>query len=256
MPVVAQSTDGVRHDYGDDRLLRERGLMLSYRQLGLPEKPVAVAGLPAKQAAALCAGTPPELATTGAAAPLFALAAMAERGLAGTLLAVEQAAAVAAEVAGLKAVVSRCEPAARALPKTRVTPGPEIPISLPAYERAWDSKLRWEAGKCTACGTLAFPPRYRCLECGDEASSEPEALPRTGTVYTQVSIHLPVPGLATPYSLAIVELDGVGVRSLVQVSGDRAVQIDDRGELVFRRVAVRSGVPDYGYSFLPEGVLS
>ncbi len=30
------------------------------------------------------------------------------------------------------------------------------------------------------------------------------------------------------------------------------VDIGDRGRLALRRVAVRSGVPDYGYAFEPE----
>ena len=39
----------------------------------------------------------------------------------------------------------------------------------------------------------------------------------------------------------------------VQVTGAEpgSVQIGDRGEMVLRRVAERSGVPDYGYSFSP-----
>ena len=37
-------------------------------------------------------------------------------------------------------------------------------------------------------------------------------LPRTGTVYTSVSVHMPVPGLRTPYALVIIELDEVDVR--------------------------------------------
>jgi uncharacterized OB-fold protein len=73
-------------------------------------------------------------------------------------------------------------------------------------------------------------------------------------VYTLTTVHVPVPGLASPYSLAVVQLDGVDVRSLVQVTGDGGdtTDIDDRGRLVLRRVAVRSGVPDYGYAFVPE----
>jgi uncharacterized OB-fold protein len=71
-------------------------------------------------------------------------------------------------------------------------------------------------------------------------------------------INVPVPGKATPYSLAIVELDEVGVRVLCQITGRAAdeVAIGDRGELVFRLVEMRSGVPDYGYAFLPDGPTS
>jgi uncharacterized OB-fold protein len=79
-------------------------------------------------------------------------------------------------------------------------------------------------------------------------------LPRTGTVYTEVTVHVPVPGLRTPYSLVIVELDGVGVRALVKVTGVEpgTVEIGDRGRMALRRVALRSGVPDYGYAFAPD----
>ena len=81
-------------------------------------------------------------------------------------------------------------------------------------------------------------------------------LPRTGTVYTESTVHVPVPGLKTPYSLVLVELDDVGIRALVRVTGAEAgtVGIGDRGRMVLRRVAVRSGVPDYGYAFEPDAL--
>ena len=71
-------------------------------------------------------------------------------------------------------------------------------------------------------------------------------------------MHIPVPGLRTPYSLVIVELDGVGVRALVKVTGAQpgTVGIGDRGRMALRRVAVRSGVPDYGYAFEPEAAVA
>ena len=60
--------------------------------------------------------------------------------------------------------------------------------------------------------------------------------------------------MPSPYSLAIVELDEAPVRFLVQIADAPAgsVQIGDRGELVFRRIALREGVPDYGYAFAPD----
>jgi uncharacterized protein len=253
LPVRARGRDGEVHDYDDPRLLRERGVGVAVESLGLSAKPDAVAGLPAKQAAALCAGRPPALPTTGASSALFALAALARSGPQGIVLAVEEGSATAVTLDGAP-TVHRDEPQARPVPAARYTPGPEISISLPAYERAFEPKLRWEAGRCTACGTLAFPPRLRCLGCGSEAGWELAALPRTGDVYSTVTVHIPVPGLPTPYSLAIVELGDVGVRALVKVTGAPAgaVAIGDRGRLVLRRVAVRSGVPDYGYGFLPD----
>jgi uncharacterized OB-fold protein len=85
-----------------------------------------------------------------------------------------------------------------------------------------------------------------------------EPLPRSGTVYTAVTIHAPVPGWATPYSLAIVDIDDVGVRHLAPVTGapPGAVAIGDHGRLVLRRLADREVGPDYGWAFVPDLVES
>lgn len=66
---------------------------------------------------------------------------------------------------------------------------------------------------------------------------------------------MPVPGLISPYTVVIVELGDSGVRTLVRLTGATpgSVDIGDTGSLVFRLVAVRQGVPDYGYGFLPDG---
>jgi uncharacterized OB-fold protein len=141
------------------------------------------------------------------------------------------------------------------VPEGTLVAGADIPISLAAYERAFEAKVRWEAGRFADTDELDFPPRYRVDDDGSLSTLyERVPLPRTGTVYTETTVHIPVPGLKTPYSLVIVELDGVGVRALVKVTGAEAgiVKIGDRGQLTLRRVAVRSGVPDYGYAFEPE----
>ena len=254
VPVRARGTSGVPYDYEDPRLARERGTLGSLHAAGCETKAVAVAGLAGKEAAALCSGDMPRLPTTGASAALFALAAMSERGDTGPLFAFDQAVFTAVEVGGDSTPVARDESAPQAVPSTTLTPGADIRISLPAYERAFDAKLRLEAARCTSCSTLSYPPRLRCVECGSEAATESVALPREAVVYTTATIRVPVPGLRTPYSLAVVELGDTGVRVLVHVTGAPAAtaQIDDRGRLVFRRVALRSGVPDYGYGFLPD----
>src|SRR5699024_8642092 len=113
--------------------------------------------------------------------------------------------------------IARDEATARDLPKTRVADGVGIPISLAAYSRAFESKLRWEAavfderpGVDTA---PQFPPRLRVDDNGelvDDYRLVP--LPRTGTVYTHTTIRIPVPDLPSPYSLAVVQLDNSPVR--------------------------------------------
>jgi uncharacterized protein len=150
--------------------------------------------------------------------------------------------------------VIRREPAAQPLPEGTVTPGADLAISLAAYERAFEAKVRWEAGKYPGSPELDFPPRYRVGDdCALDTGYELVPLPRTGTVYTEATVEIPVPGMRSPYSLVIVELDGTDVRALVKVTGAApgSVDIGDRGRMALRRVAVRSGVPDYGYAFEP-----
>jgi len=257
LPVRTRSAAGEVHDYGDPRLLRERGVLASVSALAAEgaDKPLALAGVDARQAAAVCAGQPAALPTTGASSALFALAALAQARSTGPLLAAEQATVSGVLVGDGVAVVRRVEPAARPLPASTFTPGKEIPVSLAAYDRAFSAKVRFEAGRQAGTGELDFPPRYRV---GTDGTLHTDytlvPLPRTGTVYTGVTVRIPVPGLPTPYSLVIVELDGVDVRVLARVTGAPAgtVTIGDRGRMVLRLVAVRSGVPDYGYAFCPE----
>lgn len=141
------------------------------------------------------------------------------------------------------------------MPDGTFVAGADIPISLAAYERAFEAKVRWEAGKYADNDVLDFPPRYRVGDDGALSTLyELVPLPRTGTVYTEATVYVPVPGLRTPYSLVIVELDGVNVPALIKVTGAEpgTVGIGDRGRLALRRVAVRCGVPDYGYAFEPQ----
>jgi uncharacterized OB-fold protein len=254
LPVRTRNDVGVVHDYGDPRLLHERGLVASLGAAWL-DTPAALAGVDLATAAELCIGAPAPLPTSGASSGLFALAAMAEAGTTGPLVAVEQASLSGLTVVGGATQLHRREPAARAVPEGTLVAGADIPISLAAYERAFEAKVRWEAGRFADTDELDFPPRYRVDDDGSLSTLyERVPLPRTGTVYTETTVHIPVPGLKTPYSLVIVELDGVGVRALVKVTGAEAgiVKIGDRGQLTLRRVAVRSGVPDYGYAFEPE----
>lgn len=254
LPVRTRGTTGDVHDYGDPRLLHERGLIASLEAAWL-DTPAAVAGVEHQRATELCRGNPPALPTTGASSSLFALAGMSEQGGTGPLAAVEQAILSGITVAGGSALIRRREPEARPVPEGRCIGDGDIPISLAAYERALEAKVRWEAGYFADAEQYDFPPRYRVSDDGSLATRyELVPLPRTGTVYTETTVHIPVPGLRTPYSLVIVELDSVEVRALVKVTGAQpgTVGIGDRGRLALRRVALRSGVPDYGYAFEPE----
>jgi uncharacterized OB-fold protein len=146
----------------------------------------------------------------------------------------------------------------RDLPSFRTAEGIGIPISLAAYARAFDPKLRWEAAvfeeRPGIDSAPQFPPRARVDDNGVLATDyRLEPLPRTGTVYTHTTVRIPVPDLPGPYSLAVVQLDGSPVRVLLKVTGVPAGEatIGQAGSVVLRRIATRTGIPDYAYAFWP-----
>ena len=257
LPVRTRNATGDVHDYGDPRLLHERGLVASLAAAWL-DTPAAVAGVDHDRAVELCVGDPPPLPTTGASAePVRARRhgrrgqdRAAGRGRTGQPVrhdgeqrrgrASSPRTARTAHAGG-----DLCRRRGHTRSRWPPTSGPSRPRPVGRQGRFADSE------------DLDFPPRYRLADDGALATDyELIPLPRTGTVYTETTVHMPVPGLRTPYSLVIVELDGVGVRALVKVTGAEpgTVDIGDRGRLALRRVALRSGVPDYGYMFEPERV--
>jgi uncharacterized OB-fold protein len=135
----------------------------------------------------------------------------------------------------------------------RERPGPDatIPISLPGHLRNVAAKVGFSGQRCAKCGHLDYPPRFRCARCGAEEGGTWQRLPVTGSVYSVVTVRVPVPGLPSPYSIALVDLDGVALRVLAKVTGTAhgTLSIDDRGRLVLRRIATRSGIPDYAFCF-------
>lgn len=253
-PQRTRHGDGSVYNDDDPRMMREMGVRTSMEAAALATKPMVVAGLGAKDAAAWSEAGAPTLPTTGASSIVFALAALIEAGRSGLVAASEQAALTAANIDVAGSTVRRKEPAAQPPAKRKLAPGADIKLSLAAYDRAWDPKTRWEAGKCTQCGTLAMPPRFHCLGCGSDDTWELTPLPRTATIYTCSTIHVPVPKLESPYTLAVIECDDVDVRVLVHVTDVPAgvAKIGEHGSLVFRRVAMRAGVPDYGHAFSPD----
>ncbi|HEX5256243.1 MAG TPA: OB-fold domain-containing protein [Mycobacterium sp.] len=267
LPLTARGEDGARHAYVDPRLQREVGVRSTLTRLGLTGSPAlaAVAGVPLAHVAndfdtTHAVGDP----TVSAAAIILLLADAIEAGASGLVLTVEQSSISAADLAveGTNTRIARDEFPARELPKTRVADGVGIPISMPAYARAFEPKIRWEAvvfeespGIDTA---PQFPPRLRVDNAGRLATEyRLEALPRTGTVYTHTTVRIPVPDLPSPYSLAVVQLDDSPVRVLLKVTGVPAGEatIGQSGSVVLRRIATRTGIPDYGYAFWPGRTL-
>jgi uncharacterized OB-fold protein len=269
LPTTTRGEDGARHQYGDPRLQREIGVKSTVARLGLSEsqRVAAVVGVKAKELGGNhdAAGAV-EDPVSSASGVIRALAALVEQGgQGGLLLAIEQSSVTAAQVTlSSPTTVTRNEVSPRELPKFRTADGNGIPISLPAYARAFEPKLRWEAAVFEERPGIdtapQFPPRARVDDDGGLVTDyRLEPLPRTGTVYTQTTIQIPVPDLPSPYSIAVVQLDGSPVRVLMKVTGVPAGEatIGQAGSVVLRKVADRAGVPDYGYAFYPassEGV--
>ena len=267
LPLTARGEDGARHAYVDPRLQREIGVRSTLTRLGLTGTPAlaAVAGVPLAQIAgdfdtSQAIGDP----TASAAAIIRLLADAIDAGTPGLLLAVEQSSITAADLAfgGAAPRIVRDEFPARELPKFRVADGVGIPISMPAYARAFEPKIRWEAAIFDESpgidSTPQFPPRLRVNNAGQLATEyRLEPLPRTGTVYTHTTVRIPVPDLPSPYSLAVVQLDDSPVRVLLKVTGVPAGEatIGQPGSVVLRRIATRAGIPDYGYAFWPGRTL-
>ncbi|WP_077079528.1 Zn-ribbon domain-containing OB-fold protein [Mycobacterium numidiamassiliense] len=272
LPTMARGQDAERHVYADPRLQREVGVKSTLARLGLDgtQSVAAVAGVAAGQlGGGFDTGAAAEDATVSAAALIRVLAAAIEKGTAGLVLAIEQSSVTAAqlELSARLPTITRDEVTGRDLPSFRTAEGIGIPISLAAYARAFDPKLRWEAAvfeeRPGIDSAPQFPPRARVDDNGVLATDyRLEPLPRTGTVYTHTTVRIPVPDLPGPYSLAVVQLDGSPVRVLLKVTGVPAGEatIGQAGTVVLRRIATRAGIPDYGYAFWPgrdsRGVLA
>jgi uncharacterized OB-fold protein len=266
LPLVARGDDGVRHTYLDPRLQREIGIRATFEKLSLTGTPavVAVGGVAASQLGrTVDTSGVAEEPRASAAGVVRVIADAIERGARGLVLAAEQSTMSVAELRCTESTtkINRDEVHPRELPATKIADGIGIPISMPAYTRAFEPKIRWEAAvfdeRPGIDTTPQFPPRVRVDNSGALAADyRLEPLPRTGTVYTHTTIRIPVPDLPSPYSLAVVQLDGSPVRVLMKVTGVPAGEatIGQAGSVVLRKIATRAGVPDYGYAFWPGRV--
>ncbi|MGX9787839.1 Zn-ribbon domain-containing OB-fold protein [Mycobacterium sp. MMS18-G62] len=261
LPLRARGDDGKRHSYADPRLQREVGIRGTLRRMKLTGATVAaVTGVPAAQLGReFDTSAAVEDPGVSASAVIRLIADAIDRGVAGLVFAAEQSTMNVAQLHdGVKPQIVRDEAATRELPAIRTAEGVGIPISMPAYSRAFEPKIRWEAAvfdeRPGIDAAPQFPPRLRVDTSGQLASEyRLEPLPRTGTVYTHTTIRIPVPDLPSPYSLAVVQLDGSPVRVLMKVTGVPAgeTSIGQAGSVVLRKIATRAGIPDYGYAFWP-----
>lgn len=132
-------------------------------------------------------------------------------------------------------------------------------ISLPIYAASIGARLRLEAGRCTRCATLNYPPRTVCTACGNAAFTT-ETLSGRGSVYTFTRIA----GGGAPAEfddqqtmtgeivVAIVALEeGPHVIGQLTDLGAEGIEIGTPVEAVMRRLYDQEGIVRYGLKFRP-----
>ncbi len=132
-------------------------------------------------------------------------------------------------------------------------------ISLPMYSANIDERLRIIAGKCTACGALAYPQRPVCIECGND-TFEDTPLSGDGTLYTFSVVN----GGGAPSEFddeqimtgdvlcGVVEL-AEGPRVMVRLADadPETLEIGMKVKAVVRRLYDQEGILRYGAKFVP-----
>jgi len=208
---------------------------------------------------------------TGAAQPLLLLASALERAKPGEIL------VLGSYGDGADAVVFQVEPALeryrvahsiyRQIEAKRLLPSygryarfrklvrketPEEDLSSPVILfRDRKEVLPLYGGRCPRCGTVQFPNRVACIECGCRDGLERRRLARRGTIYTYTLDHL-FEAAESPVALAVVELEGGG-RVYVQVTDCEPgqVEIGMPVELTFRKYHEGSGINNYFWKARP-----
>lgn len=123
----------------------------------------------------------------------------------------------------------------------------------PAALRTEFEEIELHGHRCRSCGSVNFPHRAYCIDCGAE-EFDPVELPRFGKVVTHNMQHVvPVSPEPPPVAVGVVRLDGLGGVRGGQVSGmftdTEAPRIGMPVELVYRRLGRENGLVKYGWKF-------
>jgi uncharacterized OB-fold protein len=128
-------------------------------------------------------------------------------------------------------------------------------IGSARYWRETPQRYRYEAGRCSECGKVFFPPRTVCSRCRGR-KFEKTTLSGEGVLETFTIIRVAPSGFVdqAPYAVGIVSLpDGVKMTAQIVDGDPEELAIGDRLRLEFRRVRQdgESGILCYGYKFVP-----
>ena len=123
------------------------------------------------------------------------------------------------------------------------------------YWREVPQRYRMEAGKCTKCGKVFFPPRLVCDACKSR-KFETIVLPEEGEIVSYTVIRTAPSGFEdeAPYAVGIVKLGGE-VKLLAQIvdCDFEELAIGGKVRIEFRRIQEdgKSGILCYGYKCVP-----
>jgi uncharacterized OB-fold protein len=119
------------------------------------------------------------------------------------------------------------------------------------YHRETPQRFRLEAGKCSGCAHVSFPPRLVCPACKGR-KFETVKLSENGTLltYTVVRVASDRFSKETPFAVGIVELsDGVRITAQLADADLDGLKTGRKVRMVFRKVQEdgKAGILCYGY---------
>ena len=122
------------------------------------------------------------------------------------------------------------------------------------YWREIPQRYRLEAGKCSQCGKVYFPPRLIC-GCGAR-DFETVQLNDQGTLLTYTVIRVAPSQFVdeAPYVVGVIELnDGVRLTAQVVDCDIDRLDIGQKVQVEFRRIQTvgEAGILCYGYKCVP-----
>ncbi|MCK5572796.1 MAG: Zn-ribbon domain-containing OB-fold protein [Bacteroidetes bacterium] len=119
------------------------------------------------------------------------------------------------------------------------------------YAREIPQRYRLEAGKCSACGVVSFPPRAICPGCRSKEFTSVN-LKGEGTLvtFTVVRVASDTFSRQTPFAVGIVELaDGVRITTQIADVDVDTLTVGQPVKFVFRKIQEdgNAGILCYGY---------
>ncbi len=119
--------------------------------------------------------------------------------------------------------------------------------------RKQDATYNMTGSKCEKCGTMYFPPRIICRNCGRDGKIKEHKFSGEGSVYSYTVIRVPPHDFrnVAPYTVAVIKTnEGPMVEGHI-VDNGKKVEIGAKVRIVLRRMTVdgEEGLIHYHYKF-------